>query len=471
MSALALLPRLLLPQPRALAARLIIGIVLPAVVLTVALQKDAPPFLVLFTLLFMVAQAASALALAHKSVLACGCAFVQPGLRGGTALAQALWALVLGAAAVLAAGLLTPQAAAPTMVLGAAVAVYALMALVSFQTAWAFQFPLWLFYLFFFVRFLTRAAQRGDLAPWLSTGWPWLLAGGALLALLALRVRSRALHRRLSGSLVLGPEDLFRPSRVQDFKAHRARHHGPRKSMRWRARMLGAVLARAEAAAGAGRTDRVRAWLLLHAGLANGISQRPRVVALTTLAAVGLILSGGYYDSRLTGNDMQGWFGGLPFSFAALPLVGACQAMNSTATRLTSRRDGLRSELLALAWAMAATALSAMVLLGAVHILGAVLPDVPFRGHMLTFLPARPHVLLLAPLLGPFMWLAVAVRPRPDSQVVAALMAQSWLAGHALMTFLPYGLSVPLWLAVVAVVGVAAFALRRRWWRGRDQVI
>jgi hypothetical protein len=359
---------------------------------------------------------------------------------------------------------------ASALVLGAmTLCVYAGMSLLSFSFRCSYQLPAWIYYLFFLVRPFDRAMNNGAADPWLTRPWPWLGGAVVLLALLAGRLVDRTLHRRLSGTMVLAPEDIFRAGRLQTYKELRARHQRPGAGMRWRGSLLDRILGRAAAAKGDGTTH--RAWLLVHAGLAQSITRRRWVLALIGVAIAIFFVTGGYMDAWQADGELDGWFAGLVYAWATMPLAGTFLAMNHLTAMPSPRRAGLRSEMLVVAWTAAAAALLAAAIGGVFALLEATLPALEWRGGTITYAVSSWHGMALVPLLAPAVWLAVALRPRPRSTLPTLILIQGFLLGHILMTAVPVRIALPAFAVLMAAAGLAAWTLRRRWWRTADRPV
>jgi hypothetical protein len=236
--------------------------------------------------------------------------------------------------------------------------------------------------------------------------------------------------------------------------------------MRWRGSLLDRILGRAGATTGDGSTQ--RAWLLIHAGLAQSITRRAWVLALIGLAIAVFIVAGGYMDAWKSDGDLEGWFAGLVYAWATVPLAGTFLAMNNLAAIPGSRRAGLRSELIVVAWTAGAAALLAAFIGGVFALLQATMPTLEWQGHTVPYAVSSWHGMVLIPLLAPAVWLAVALRPRPRSTLPTLVLIQGFLFGHILLTFAPDRIALPAFAALMAAAGLAAWSLRRRWWRTGD---
>ena len=72
------------------------------------------------------------------------------------------------------------------------------------------------------------------------------------------------------------------------------------------------------------------------------------------------------------------------------------------------------------------------------------------------------------PLVTPFAWLAVALRPRPHCGLANMFVITGFFIGHGLMTGLPYAEAVPPFAAASLLAFAVAWWLRRRWWLRAD---
>jgi hypothetical protein len=89
-------------------------------------------------------------------------------------------------------------------------------------------------------------------------------------------------------------------------------------------------------------------------------------------------------------------------------------------------------------------------------------------GRELTYTPPSAHLNWLAPLLAPFIWLGVALRPRPVSNLPAAMMTMAFLVGYNTIVIFPNAGATYTLIGLAAVAGVVAFVMRRRWWQRAD---
>lgn len=473
MSTLSFDRQVMLPRPGRTLLRASLVLVLPALFILTRHLRLPDAELDIYVTLFGLAQVTVALATGHKEILAATSSFFRPGLRAQLCAAQLIGAAVAGLVivAVGLAALPQPDGAALTAAFAMAVAVYAGMTLLTLHLHWSYQFTMWMLYLTPVVVKLARPNRDGTAADLLAHPLPWLLGAVLLTALLARRTLSRSLQRQLSGTLVLGFDDMFRNSRMQALRELRGRHAHQGQGPRWRSALLAFALTRAAAARQPGREAEARAWLLAHAGVALTICPRRRVVALYGVLLAGLVVFGGYYDNWLFSNGDKGLFGGMGYTFAAMPLVGICTAMSARLPWPSSRRTGFRSELTALGGAVGVTLVLSGILWVVYSVLAASLPPLSWLGRELTYTSPALHVNWLAPLLAPFIWLGVALRPRPDSKLPGAMMSGSFLAGYNAILFYPNAGAALIALGLAAVAGVVAFERRRRWWRRTDLAV
>jgi hypothetical protein len=473
MSTLSFDRRVMLPRPGRTLLRASLGLVIPLLFIVTLRLRPHDGSRDIYLMLFGVAQVAAALATGHKEILAATSAFFRPGLRSQLCAAQMIGATIAGLAAVAVGWAALPQTnvAALTTAFAMAVFVYAAMTLLTLHLHWSNQFTIWTTYLTPVVLELASPRRRGTAADPLAHPLPWLLGAVLLTALLARRMLSRSLQRRLSGAMVLGFEDMFRASRMQALRELRGRNARHGQGPRWRSALLKFALTRAIAARHPGREAEVRAWLLAHAGVALTISPRRRVVALYGVLMAGLVVFGGYYDNWLLGNGDKGLFAGMGYTFAAVPLVGICTAMSARLSSPSSRRTGFRSELLALAGAVGATVVLSGVLWAIYGVLATNLPTLSWLGRELTYSSPAPHLNWLMPLLAPFIWLGVALWPRPDSKLPSTMMAGAFLAGYNTILFYPNAGALLIALGLATVAGVVAFERRRRWWQRTDLAV
>ena len=69
------------------------------------------------------------------------------------------------------------------------------------------------------------------------------------------------------------------------------------------------------------------------------------------LAIATFFVAGGYMEAWQDDRDLDGWFAGLIYAWATMPLAGTFLAMNQLTAVPSARREGLRSELLVVAGA------------------------------------------------------------------------------------------------------------------------
>lgn len=469
MSGLAINRHLLAPRPGRLFVRMCFGALLPLVVTVVSAVRSGNPIVAAFCSLVLVAQIAAAVTTAHKEILAASPSFFHAGLRRRILTAQAIWALLAAIAVVLFVGLLHPAFGTAGLVtaFAAALGVHAALALAMLHLWWGFQLPFWLYYFYFLLPWLARTAEAGQLDGVVGNPLPWLASAAVLLGLLSWSLISARLHRRLCGSLVLGADDLFRPGRVQQLKQQR-RIGGHAESDNPLRRLIPGLLARATAAREQGRSVAARAWQLLAIDVAANATVRGWVLGLIALGLLGMMLFFGYYDGRAGGHGMNRWFSGLVFQWAAFPFFSLGLVVLSASTVDVSRRTGFAAEVRAVARMAAAGLVAALLTAALFAALAEVLPPVTWRGCEYMFTPARPHCIWLVPLVAPFAWLVVALRPRPQCTLSNIAVNISFLAGHAFMNEVPYATSVPIFVAVSGAVLVGAYLLRRRWWLRAD---
>lgn len=470
MNAPALERRLLAPRPGLLCGRLALGLVVPVVLLVLTAANAGAPGFGVFAAVFIAAQVAFVIGTAHKEILAASPSFFRAGLHRQLFAAQLVWALAV--AVLLAIGLRVAYPAFPAAWLGstcgAALAAFALASLATLRLAWSFQLPLWLYYAFFVMPAFVRAIANGRWDAVLSAPLAWLAAGVLLLVLLGRTLASRDVHRRLSGSLVLGVDDMLRPGRLQQFKSACGAGGRYGSGPRWRHRLIGLLLERATAAQAAGRVLAARAWQVLAVNAAATISPRGWVVAMTLIGMLAMVLFFGYFDAQR--DHERQWFVGLVYQWALFPVYGLGTGLLAALPGAMSRRSGFRSELLAVGWVAALSLAAALLTAGLFAGLAAVLPPLARDGHELVFRAARPHGIWLVPLLVPFGWLAVALKPRPQSPLVAFLLGPLFIGGHLALSQMPYRVATPYCVAVSALAFAAAAVLRHRWWQRADFV-
>lgn len=468
MSALALDRRLLFPRPRALLARLAMGAALPLALLVLTVVYSGNAGFVLFGALFIVAQGAAAVTTAHKEVLAAGHTWFHRGLRRQILAAQLVWALLEAVAVVLFLSLTHTELDLVwlTTAFGAALCVHALIALAMLHLAWAFQLPIWLYYVYFLLPTYRHAVRVGQVDAVMATPLPWLLAAGALTWWLGRRVMSPALHRRLHGTFVLGSEDLLRPGRVQQFKRERGAHGRAGLGPAWRRRLIENLLGRATVARQSGDVRAARTWQMWALDVAVSVSTRGWVITLAFVGLLTFMLFLGYYDGRLRG--LNGWFSGLAYQWTLVPVFSLAVPLLAAGQAAVSRREGLRAEIAVLGQ-MTAFILACALLTAALQAaLAAWLPVLHWRGVDHTYFAAPLHCIWLAPSIAPFAWLGVALRPRPLCTLSSVAVGPLFLVGHYLLIEVPHRTGVLIWIAASVAALVTAYLMRRRWWQRAD---
>ena len=312
MSVLALDRRLLMPRPRALIVRLAMGVALPVVLLMLMAEHRESAAFSVFSALFIVAQMAGAISTAHKEILAAGPTWFHRGVRRKVLAAQLTWALLEAVGLTLFLALAHPGLPAAWLgaAFGAALCVHALMALAMLYLSWGYQLPIWLFYVYGLLPSYGRAARAGRLDVALESALPWLVAAGLLLWWLGRCVVSPTLHRRLSGSFVLGAEDLFRPGRIVEYKEppHAVRQVRTRPAVA--APSVPPVVANSAAARRCDGVAGARAWQMLALNLGVG-SVRAAGAGAGLVGMLIFVLFYGYFD--LAAGKSERWMIGMVY--------------------------------------------------------------------------------------------------------------------------------------------------------------
>jgi hypothetical protein len=470
MNAMGLDRMLLVPRPGRLVTRMSIGVAVPLVVVIVSVFRSGSQAMALFSALFMTAQITSAVTTSHKEIIAASPAFFQPGLRRNLLRAQFTWAA--GLAVVMAAllGAFHPDFGGlrPLMVAGSVLCVHALFALATLYIPWSFQIPVWIWYLWIPARYLGYRSQSGELDAVFDTTWPWLVAAAALLWLLGRSLSRPGLYRRLHGAMVLGADDLFRPGRIVAYKQQRGCHVRAGQGPAWRRRLIDRLIGRATIANGASRPVLARVWQLLALDIAMTVTVRSWLLVLLGLGIPVMMLSGGYIDGDSREGMLDFWFAGLVYQWASWPFFSLAAVLLTAPMTSCSRRTGIRAEV-ALMGRMVLLALGGSLLTAAVFkLFAAVLPPLTWNGNLVTYSAPLPHGIWLVPMLAPFAWLGVALRPQGHSSLPSVFLVMSFIWGHALLSSQPYGISVPIMAALSLVALGVAYGLRRRWWEKAD---
>lgn len=468
MSIPTIVPRDLLPRPEWTVLRIAVTTAIPILVLVALLMQGVPPQFMLIVLLMIGSQVSLALAQGQKELLAATTSYFRPGLGQRVGQAQLFWGLALPALTAAVYGALVPAADLRMLgsIVGLAMVIHALMSWATFRLWWAFQLPAWAFYFFFVPMAVRKATVGGWLLQVMQHPLPWLAVGGAALVLLVRFAASRGLQRRLHDTIVLGPEAIFSPSRVQAYKQQSRRHGRGGVGPVWRRRSLAALTARAEVARRRGDAVGARRWQLLAANVAVNVSLRTWVPPLLGLGVLAMMAFFGY--AQLSDTMDRSWFGGLVYQVGLAPIYSLSLVLLSAPMAGLSRRSGFRAEVSAVLAAMAVAALAAVGLKLVSVLLAAVLPAITWNGTVRTFAAAPLHGVWLVPLATAYAWLAVGLRPRAQCTLSNSAMIIGFFIGHSLLTMLPYAVSVPVFGAVSAAVFGAALLLRRRWWRQAD---
>ena len=468
MSIPTIVPRDLLPRPEWTVLRILVSTIIPILVFFALLMQGVPPQYMLIVLLMIGSQVSLAVTQGQKEMLAATTSYFRPGLGRRVGQAQLFWGLAVPATTTAIYGAITPIADAALLgtVFGLVMVIHALMAWATFRLWWAFQLPAWGFYFFFVPLAVRKAAFAGWLLELGRYPLPWLAVGVVSLVLLVRFAASRGLQRRLHDSIVLGPEAIFSPSRIQAYKQQR-RHHGrDRVGPAWRRRSLAGLIGRAEAAQRQGDAVGARRWQLLAANLAVNVSPRPWVTRLLGPMVLALMTFFGYLQS--SGSMERTWFSGLVYQVALVPAYSLSVVLLSAPMAGLSRRSGFRAEVSALLFATLAAALVAVGLKLASDLMAATMPSITWNGTVRPYAAAPLHGVWLVPMACPFAWLAVALRPRAQCTLSNGALLIGFFIGHGLMTWLPYPVSAPIFGAVSAVVFGGALLRRRRWWRQAD---
>jgi hypothetical protein len=460
------------PRPWRSLGRLAVLLAAPVAILLL-FPVQGKPALLLFLLLFAVVQAAVTHSLGHKELLAAHVSFLQPGLRRRLATTQALRCLLAGLLTALVAGLLDARSFPPStlpVLMAVAMVADAIGALLTFQISWSFTLPAWLFHAFLLLPLLGRSSGDESGLAVVTGPWAWLWVPAALLALAGLiaRTRSRKLLRSLCGSLVLGPEDLLKPGRVQSLKSARRRHDGRAGTPAWRQALVAPCLHRLSAAASEGRPVDAAAWALAHHAATQALPRRAWILAFLVLVATLMTLCFGYYDSRAGQDGLDRWFIGLVFGWVTAPVAVASAALVGPRLQVASRRNAHRAELRVIGLGALATTLLGLVVYGLLALLAIVLPELSVSGRVHSFVAPRPQVLLLPPLVCAGLWLAIAMWPRRGATLANLVWFQLYLVGHALLILAPAAYALPITGALTLGMALAAHGLRRRWWLGAD---
>lgn len=473
MSAQAFDRRFLLPRPGRLLLRIGLGVVVPLGVLVFASTKASNLELGLFTTLLAVGQVAAALAATHKEILAASPSFFHGGLRRKLLCAQYCWAACQAAAVGLFIAFTYPDAGAgvTATAFGAALAMHALLTLAVLRLSLAYMLPFGLYYLFYALPWFMRAGRAGQLDAVLAMSPAWLAGGALLMSLLAREFSRPHLHRRLCGTMVLVADDILRPGRIQEFRRQGDRNRHPGEGPRWRQHLISGLLGRADVAQREGRAVAARTWQVLALDAAVNFSTRRRVLALIAVGLVAFMVFFGYYDNMRLEGPKAHWFAGLTFQAAIFPLFGLSVVLLSAPAGLLSRRNAFRSELAVIGGLSLVSLAVGAFLSGIFAAMAAVLPPVVWHGSELVFTAPPLHCLWLGTLLAPIAWLAVAVRPRPVCTSVNVVLGPAFVAGHSLLTLVPYRTSAPISIGISVAAFAIAFWMRRRWWARADMAV
>jgi len=216
----------------------------------------------------------------------------------------------------------------------------------------------------------------------------------------------------------------------------------------------------------------VKPMVMNYRGTASALVPTAAGVVANLEATVNtLAVVGGYYDDWRSDGDKQPLYAGLVYSFAAAPLIAVCSAMNARLSSAASRRTAFRSELAALGGAFGVTIVMTGIFWVVFVVLAAQLPVLSVAGRELTYTPPSPHLNWLVPLLAPFIWLGVALRPRPASNLPASMMTMAFLIGYNTIVFYPYAGATLVVVGLAAGAGLVAFVKRRRWWQNADLAV
>ncbi|MBK6735379.1 MAG: hypothetical protein IPG61_15115 [bacterium] len=468
MNAMGLNRRLLVPRPGRLVTRMSLGVAVPLVVVVVSVFRSGSQAMALFSALFMTAQITCAVTTSHKEIMAASPAFFQPGLRRKLLTAQFSWAA--GLAVVMAAllGAFHPDFGGmrPLMVAGSVLCVHALFALATLYIPWSFQIPIWIWYLWFPARYLGYKSKSGELDAVFDTAWPWLVAAVLLLWLLGRSLARPGLYRRLHGTLVLGADDLFRPNawlRTSSSRLPRTCRAGPVWRRRLIDRLFGlAAIARDRRSPGPGPHPATAG-----PGRRHDFHRAQLVCWCCWVGIPVMMVSGGYVDGGTREGMLDFWFAGLVYQWASWPFFSLAAMLLTAPMTSCSRRTGFRAEV-ALLGPMMLLALGGTLLTAAVfQLLAAVLPPLTWNGRPVTYSAPLPHGIWLVPMLAPFAWLGVALRPQ-GTVCCRVFLVMSFIWGHGLLCSLPYRVSVPIMAALSLVALAVAYQLRRRWWEKAD---
>jgi hypothetical protein len=470
MNAMGLNRMLLVPRPGRLVTRMSLGVAVPLVVVIVSVFRSGSQAMALFSALFMTAQVTSAVTTSHKEIIAASPAFFQPGLRRNLLRAQFTWAAGLAVVMAVLLGAFHPDFGGmrPLMVAGSVVCVHALFALATLYIPWSFQIPIWIWYLWFPARYLGYKSKSGELDAVFDTAWPWLVAAVLLLWLLGRSLAQPGLYRRLHGTLVFGADDLFRSERMVAYRQQQSCHVRAGQGPIWRRRLIDQLFGRAVIARDRGYPVLARIRQLLALDVAMTFSVRSWLLVLLGVGIPVMMVSGGYVDGGTGEGMLDFWFAGLVYQWASWPFFSLGAVLLTAPMTSCSRRTGFRAEV-ALLGPMMLLALGGTLLTAAVfQLLAAVLPPLTWNGHQVTYSAPLPHGIWLVPMLAPFAWLGVALRPQGHSLLPMYFVIMFFIWGHGLLCSLPYLVSVPIMAALSLVALAVAYRLRRRWWEKAD---
>ncbi len=468
MSIPTLVPRDLLPRPEWTALRIAGWSAVPILILFALLIKGVPRQSLLLVLVFIAGQASLALAQGQKEMLAATSSYFRPGLGRRAGQAQAFWAMMVPTVTTLVYAVLAPGMGTAVLLstFGLMMMVHAALSLATYRLWWAFQLPAFAFYIFFIPAFIRGGATADRMVAAAHQPIPWLVGGGVSAWLLVRYASSRALQRRLHDTIVLGPEAIFRPSRVQEYKDRHRRRDRRGGGSRLQGRLLAGITGRAAAARRRGDVLAAQRWRLMAVNTAVETSPRWWMLPLVTVATLAMMIVTAYVSGR--DPEDPAWYGGLVYQVALFPFFHLATSFLGAPMTGASRRIAWRAETSVLLMTMLVSVATALLIRAVSGTLAGFMPAVTWHGELRHFRVAPLHGVWVAPLAACFGWFALALRPRPRCSLPIPFIFMGFYAGHALGIFGSPALAAAIYGGAAALAFLVALFRRRRWWLRAD---
>jgi hypothetical protein len=221
------------------------------------------------------------------------------------------------------------------------------------------------------------------------------------------------LPRRLAEQPYISTMQMYKPTKVQEFKNRHAAHKQPKdQSARPLKRSMDLCLEKSSRARFAGKENWAIFWDAIHLGLATGIPRRFMGAWNFAFFIFPYILVIGYADSlRQYDSTMVGWYSAFPFMFASLPLVPFHFLATNPLGLPNCRKATEKAGYLFIGWTVVSVLLLSLLIFGIMHFLSAIMPEFESATQVWSYHPpVRFHTPWLPILVTPvvlfiyFLW-------------------------------------------------------------------